>query len=162
MKQRPRHVLSREKQGFALVLSVVLLALVILVLVMLTALARVETSIAGNTRKFSQTRQNALLGMERAIAKLQATFGPDQRVSAAADLLPTANVDKRNWTGVWDTTNLGAGPVWLVSGQFPDHSTPISGVSDNWVELVGTNTTNASGRVSAEKENLVGEAPDGT
>ena len=30
------------------------------------------------------------------------------------------------------------------------------------MELVGTNTTNASGRVSAEKENLVGEAPDGT
>ena len=48
-------------------------------------------------------RANARLAMMQAIGQLQRTLGPDQRISAAADLLGT-DVRHPHWTGVWRST----------------------------------------------------------
>lgn len=104
-----------ERRGFALIITVSLLALLVLVLLALASLTRVETSVAGNTRKFSQARQNALLALNVAIGRLQEAAGPDQRVTATAEITGVTNANK-HWTGVWNS-NGGARIAWLVSGN---------------------------------------------
>ncbi|MGH8018909.1 MAG: hypothetical protein ACREIA_11550 [Opitutaceae bacterium] len=132
-----------------------MLALVVLVLVMLVSLTRVETSIAGNTRKFSQARQNALFGLERAIAQLQAETGRDTRVTANAEILENVPDDapdpmNRKWTGVWDadfdSTTFGQRLLWLVStGNSHKNLPPAIGPGPaDGVELVGSNTVDDS------------------
>jgi hypothetical protein len=148
----------RGRGGFALVLAVVLLALVVLVLVMLTSLIRVETSIAGNTRKFSQARQNALFGLERAIAQLQEHAGRDKSVTATAEILGSTGslLENHSWTGVWSSED-GSLRTWLVSGSeepqaFSSGRTSVDGrvvaPNDDHVVLVGENSTDAEVRLN--------------
>ncbi|MET0263556.1 MAG: hypothetical protein ABW223_11700, partial [Rariglobus sp.] len=53
---------------------------------------RVETQVAGNNQSLAQARQNALMALNIAIGQLQKHTGPDQRVTATADLQPLATV----------------------------------------------------------------------
>ncbi|WP_442891005.1 hypothetical protein [Congregicoccus parvus] len=160
---RRRRSASSRKSGFALVLAVVLLALVVLVLVMLASLTRVETSIAGNTRKFSQARQNALFGLEKAIANIQEHAGPDQRVTATAGLVGGTDSTKRFWTGVWDTTSGSAQPsAWLVSGTTPVATGQAPANNPGWIEIVGRKSVDSDPEVvRVEAEDIIGTAPDG-
>ncbi|MFA6960462.1 MAG: hypothetical protein WC205_06915 [Opitutaceae bacterium] len=136
----------RHRQGFALLITVVLLAFLVLILVSLATLTRVETQVATNSQQLSLARQNALLGLNIAIGQLQKFAGPDQRITAPADVI--ANIDRngtpvkrvgsgtavpgkqtlssgaRYWTGVWgNAADPAASPDqrrflnWLVSGN---------------------------------------------
>jgi Tfp pilus assembly protein PilV len=115
-----------RSQGFALLITITLLAFLVLLLVSLASLTRVETQVAGNSQSLAQARQNALMALNMAIGQLQKTAGPDQRVTARSDVgIPSgvtviasttgaaaqASIDtywraKRNrqWTGVWLNT----------------------------------------------------------
>jgi hypothetical protein len=53
-----------------------------------------------------------------AIGELQKQAGPDQRVSARADLV--AAQQNPSWTGVWRADQPDSQPAWLVSGEKPD------------------------------------------
>ncbi len=145
------------KRGFALVITVILLAALILVLVAFATLTRIETSVAGNTRKFSLARQNALLGLEVALGRLQETAGPDQRATATADILSTTDPTKARWTGVWNSTDTSA-PVWLASGAGAGVDSAAPAIGDlpaDGVELVGANSTDtavAGNRVVVARE----------
>ncbi len=147
-----------DARGFALLITITLLAFLVLLLVSLASLTRVETQVASNTQQLATARQNALLALNVALGQLQQAAGPDQRVTATADLLPATHPSKKNWTGVWNTSNpannpsgLTPGtlpaPTWLVSGTTPSNAgaapTLAAGIDSDGshVRLVGPATT---------------------
>ena len=77
---RPR----RRRGGFALLVTIVLVAFLVLILVSLAAFTRVETQVATNNTHLTQARQGALFGLQIALGELQRHAGPDQRVTAPA------------------------------------------------------------------------------
>ncbi|MCH8541029.1 MAG: hypothetical protein LAT58_09705 [Opitutales bacterium] len=109
---------KRSRRGIALILVVSLLAFLILIVTALSALLRVETQILNTAEKQAIARQNALNGLEIAISELQKYGGPDQRVTARADLFDDPEDLPNPWlTGVWDTRNENSLPAWLISGN---------------------------------------------
>ncbi|HEY9247669.1 MAG TPA: hypothetical protein VIO38_00980, partial [Rariglobus sp.] len=122
---------SRPRRGFALLITITLLAFLVLLLVSLASLTRVETQVADNNQRLSQARANALFALNTAIGQLQQFVGPDQRVTAPATLgdgtnnsLPVPVNGSRHWTAAWGNTNAAtvdrSVPVflnWLVSGN---------------------------------------------
>jgi|SaaInlStandDraft_1057018.scaffolds.fasta_scaffold02321_6 hypothetical protein len=104
--------------GFALILALLLMAFVLIMLFSVTTLVHVESRAASNSLHLLQARENARFALMLAIGQLQKHAGPDQRVTARADILGEGNFDPlcRFWTGVWDSTDPTARPIWLVSG----------------------------------------------
>lgn len=117
-----------KKNGFALVIALGLMAFILLLILSLTIFVQVESRSSSQVLQQQQARQNALLGAMVALGELQRWAGPDQRISARADLLDET-IANPFWTGIWhsDATAansvqwpLGAGsPRWLVSGNNP-------------------------------------------
>ena len=83
---------ERSEGGFALLITVTLLAFLVLLLVSLASLTRVETQVAANTQSLAQARQNALFALNIAVGQLQKYTGPDSRVTSRADLPLPASV----------------------------------------------------------------------
>lgn len=115
--------------GFSLIVTIVLLSFMVLILTGLAAFVRVETQVAINQQQITAAQQNALAALNIALGKLQEHAGPDQRATAAADLLTGAASGApvngtRYWTGVWGNANpsshIQSAPRllnWLVSGN---------------------------------------------
>jgi hypothetical protein len=119
--------------GFALVIALSLMAFILLLILSITTLVRVETQSANIQLGQLEARMNAQLGAMVALGDLQRYTGPDQRVTARADILLAPGVSgpagQQKWTGVWsskETTNdpldavdgLGGRQArWLVSGN---------------------------------------------
>jgi hypothetical protein len=119
---RPRNRFSAVRpRGVALLVTIILLSFLVLLMVALSSLVRVETKITGNNVALDRARQNALMGLNVALGKLQETAGPDQRVTARADVIEPSFTKKyqMNLTGVWDTSGSGAPKLvsWLVNGN---------------------------------------------
>jgi hypothetical protein len=113
-----RATCSGGQRGFALLITITLLAFLVLLGVSLAALTRVETSVAANHQHLLQARQNALFAMNVAIGQLQKYAGPDARITARAEITSTAAVTNPNLTGVWDAAGSGsAADAWLVGGS---------------------------------------------
>lgn len=132
----------RRSRGFALLITLTLLAFVVLLLVGLASYTKIETAVAGNFQKQAQARQNAQLALDVALAQLQKHAGPDTRVTATADSFGGSS-STRHYAGVWDANASGADPVsWLVSGNEinPLARTPTAPGAGT-VELVGRQTT---------------------
>jgi len=110
-----------RRSGFALVLALSLMAFVLLLLVSMTLLVRVETKSAAAAIDSLRSQETARLALLIALGELQRHAGPDQRVTARADILGdnSINLSARFWTGVWDSTAPSAPPIWLVSGDNP-------------------------------------------
>ena len=164
----PHRTVSRPRdRGFALLITITLLAFLVLLLVSLATLTRVETQVASNNQQLSQARQNALFALNIALGQLQKAAGPDQRVTATAEVLNNTDPTKKKWTGVWDTTTPAAAPTWLVSQATPaaadapknntaaltlattDYSTTTA------VRLVGSKTADTTGGANAGNEVVV-------
>lgn len=109
------------QQGFALLITIVLVAFLVLILVGLATTTRVETQVATNTRIQAMARQNALFGLNVALGQLQEAAGLDSRITATAGLLNPIAAN-RDWTGVWSVAPAtgevsSSEPIkWLVSG----------------------------------------------
>src|SRR5262245_46227197 len=93
---------SSQQRGFALLMTVTLLAFIVVLLPGLAVYTRVETSIAGNTQRQAQARENALLAMNVALGQLQQHAGPDTRVTATAANFGGIN-GTRQYVGVWSS-----------------------------------------------------------
>lgn len=116
---------TQEKcRGFALVIALSLMAFVLLLLLSISALIQVDTQSAQVSLTRVEAEQNALLGLQQALGELQVAMGPDQRVSATADIFPggVTAASRRNTVGVWasaDADNLGIAKgdliTWLAS-----------------------------------------------
>ncbi|CAM3143339.1 hypothetical protein [Rariglobus hedericola] len=89
-----RRPLSSGRRGFALIITITLLAFLVLLLVSLASLTRVETQVASNNQSLAQARQNALMALNVALGQLQRHTGPDQRVTATADLAAAASGER--------------------------------------------------------------------
>ncbi|MFH1500248.1 MAG: hypothetical protein ABII82_20780 [Verrucomicrobiota bacterium] len=125
---RSRLPASVRARGFALLITITLVAFLVLVLVSLATLTRVETRVAGNSQQVGQARQNALMALNIALGQLQRYAGPDQRATAPSDagvsvVNPNRSDVQRHWTGVWVNNTPTAETAerelltWLVSGN---------------------------------------------
>lgn len=137
---------GRNAAGFALTIAVVLVAFLVVVTVGLLALSRVETRAADTSRHLADAQRNAIAGMRVALGRLQRHAGPDQAVTARADITAAApwrapvkddgnpsGINNPFRLGVWSVTNSGAlsAPEWIVSGDqmetgAPDPITPTA------------------------------------
>ncbi len=96
-----RFAFRNRRRGFALLITIVLVAFLVLILLGLTTLTRVETRVAENSQQLSGARQNALMALNIAIGQLQKNAGPDQRVTARADLGSGETTPNARWTAVY-------------------------------------------------------------
>lgn len=130
-----------NKRGFALVVALSLMSFVLLLVLSISALVQVEQQGVGANLRELESRMNAKLGAMLALGDLQRFTGPDQRVTARADILvdpdEVAINGQGRWTGVWSSKNDlsdeedildgldGRRPHWLVSGQNPGAEFPL-------------------------------------
>ncbi|HEY9249944.1 MAG TPA: hypothetical protein VIO38_12470, partial [Rariglobus sp.] len=101
MPSHPSKSAARRERGFALLITITLLAFLVLLLVSLASLTRVETQVAANNQQLAQARQNALMALNIAVGQLQKYAGPDQRTTARADLENGAGKSNGQWIGVY-------------------------------------------------------------
>ena len=122
--------LSVRNRGFALISTLMLLALIVLVVVGMLGMARQETRAAVQVKLRAQAQANARLGLELALARLQEDLGPDKRVAAPAsiddagpDTLEAEGVAAPWLCGVWDSWR------WRI----PKRGVPAQGYGDEKV-----------------------------
>ena len=139
----------KNQSGFALVIALSLMAFVLILLLSISTLVQVESSASQTNKDTLQARMNALLGIQIAIGEVQTQLGPDQRVSASADLVSNEPSTAR-WVGVWDADNASATHTenlgWLVSRPSnatsdPAPEEPIAGSENDLARLARVNTT---------------------
>ena len=142
---RCSHVASgsdRGSDGFALVISLTLMSFVLMLLLSLSLLVQVELRSAQASLQQLLAKENARLGLMLAIGDLQRYAGPDNRVTARAEVMTVAaraelmggQIAEKSpyWTGVWDTANPTNPPRWMTSWQ--NQEAPVDG---KYIELVG-------------------------
>ncbi|MFZ5494152.1 MAG: hypothetical protein ACOZE5_02290 [Verrucomicrobiota bacterium] len=144
--------ISGEKPaaGFALVITVVLLALLVLVVFALSTLSRVGAAVAATGNQQVQARQHALLGLSQAVGVLQRYAAEDDVLTGIAGLtgIPSGpNQPARHWCGVWDRD--GDFLHWLASGA-DNAPIPVLDTGDTFA-LVANGSLGADG---SEKEHV--------
>ena len=124
LKNRPNNLKNHlHRSGFALIVSLMVLSLILLLVFVASSTIRVQIKSAEALKHRSLSKQNAKFALQQAISELQQELGPDLRVSANADLLNRASKNQNiSWTGVWDASNYNpenpsSKPFrkWLVS-----------------------------------------------
>ena len=94
----------RYPRGFALVASLTLLVLLALLACGMLALISSANRMSGHDIILTQARQQALIGLDAAIAELQEALGPDQRISASSAILDeTGEKVPPHLLGVWNS-----------------------------------------------------------
>ena len=133
---------ARGQEGFALVVTLSLMILLTVIAVGLLTLSSISLRASSQGQAMAVARANARLALMLAIGELQKSAGADQRITAAADILPTAKPaapGRARWTGVWDTSafnpaspNTKAFVRWLVSDNpsAPADATAAAGLND--------------------------------
>jgi hypothetical protein len=156
------------QSGFALVIALSLMAFVLVLILSITTLVQVETRSAETQISSLEARQNALLALKVALGELQKSTGPDQRVTARADIFDTDpdteivdGVANSHWLGVyqavepnretqplealrnWATNRSVANRVnWLVSSRTDLSAAGLDPVTTDAVELNGGDPAN--------------------
>ena len=102
------------------------MSFVILMALSLMTLIQIEVRAAKSNLQSLRARESARLALMLAIGQLQKNTADDQRVTARAEILGEGNYypKTRFWTGVWNTTNPAATPIWLVSAAATDPGKP--------------------------------------
>ena len=112
-------------RAFALVLVLLVLTFVVLLVTTLGLLTRVDTRVSVRRMQTADARRHALLALERARDHLQRFAGPDQRVTATAELLGSPALRQAALAGVWDTREPEPRLLtWLVNGN--DGNDPLA------------------------------------
>ena len=113
---------TRNKDGFALIIALSLMAFVTLLLLTISTLVRVESSATNQSKSLQLAQQNSLLGLQEALGELQATAGPDQRITATGSLWQTPKPGTEHLVGVWNSEDTNGDGIadgnfqrWLVS-----------------------------------------------
>ncbi|MBQ6941319.1 MAG: hypothetical protein IJN23_02010 [Akkermansia sp.] len=97
---------THHPRGFALIASLTLLALLAMLACCILAQVASLNRFSTHDVILTQARQQALIGLDAAIAELQEALGPDQRISArSAILADEANGVPPHLLGVWDSWN---------------------------------------------------------
>lgn len=131
-----------SKSGSALLVTLLVTGLMTLMVLAFSAHVRLELRHVSTRIDEQRARHNARLGLDLALAQLQAAAGPDQRITARAEILgETGENGSEYWTGVWDGST-GSFIEWLVSDSPGSLSPNPSGSGELLVgsETLGTNT----------------------
>lgn len=155
MNTANKEMINGSNRGFALVIALSLMAFILLLLLSITTLVRVESSNAANSLDQLKARTNAELGAMLALGRLQKLAGPDQRVTARANIMvapdDTPIEGTAYWTGVWsskidpdgnplnDALDSAVGlnahkPQWLISGDPSDLEGVIEPVTNQIID----------------------------
>jgi hypothetical protein len=117
---------NTKRLGFALIIALSLMSFLVLLILGLTSIVRIQTQSGASDFTSEQARQNAIFSMQLALAELDFYAGPDQRVTARADINSATVPTNRGWTGVWDANPFSAdfrsNTRWLIS--YPSTFTP--------------------------------------
>jgi hypothetical protein len=106
-------------------MSLVLMGFIVLLLYSLTAMTQIETQASTSNQRMLQAQQNALTGLSVALGQLQKYAGPDQRVTALANMDETL-ADTATANGHWLGVYGNAAPIDY--GQIPSAlATDITG-----------------------------------
>ncbi|MCB1094839.1 MAG: hypothetical protein KDN22_04590 [Verrucomicrobiae bacterium] len=105
---------ARRRQidrGFTLIATLLIVALVAVAVVGFLSVVSSRTATTNINARRAEAQSNALVGVRMAVAQLQEFAGPDQRVTATAEILdrdPATDdiegVAHPHWTGVWSST----------------------------------------------------------
>jgi len=90
-----------RRHGFALVATLSMMILLAILSIGMLSLASVSLRSNGTSANQAKAEANARMALQIAIANLQRHAGPDQRVTAPADLRGATTNGR--WTGVWGT-----------------------------------------------------------
>lgn len=151
----------RDERGFALLLTLVLVGLLVLLLAGLATYTRLETRAADASLHQLQARQNALMALNIALGQLQKYAGPDQRVTATAEAFGGV-AGTKYYTGVWETTGTGKTALaWLVSGNEANGTavTPSTNPTGDYMEIVGAGTAGTARDVQVPKQAILSAVP---
>jgi hypothetical protein len=110
---------ARDRNGFALVVTLVMMVLLSVLAIGLLSLANISlrSSTAGDARKVAQA--NARVALAMALGQLQNELGDDRRVTADGAILGTAT-SQQQLVGVWDSA---AGPhLTTPTAPAPDYA----------------------------------------
>jgi len=137
-------------RGFVLVSVLLIVALATILVVVTSMMAQIERKAAANGAKIEQARANALFALDIAMNQLQREAGPDQRITARADILDTSStavstntVKQPLWTGTWKTFNPAATNQALDD---PAGSSTNTSYLRNWSVGSGATTPQAKAR----------------
>ena len=127
----------KRQSGFTLILSLFLLAILASLGVAFGLLVVLETKASYHKRHVIRARENAKTALNQALQKIQEEAGPDQRVTARAEIwangsadpdpqpatssqvakIQGKNIGRQYYTGVWNSKMANSTPSWLVSSQ---------------------------------------------
>lgn len=109
-KNFPRKHRLAKRKGFALIATLTLMMLLALLAVGVLAMASSQNRISMQAVLQAQARQQALVGLDAAVAQLQIELGPDRRVSANSSILNSDDgAPGGHLLGVWDSWD---GPIY--------------------------------------------------
>jgi len=163
------------RRGFALIIALSIMAFIVLLLISLTSFVRVELNSAAVVKQELEAKEMAMVGLYVALGDLQQTMGPDQSVSARADILdqdPSTlaieNVYNPYWTGVWrlsdpDDARTIQFVQWLVSGANVDVEAEDAStlVPDSEITLVSDRSIDGTGHEVTASKLSVNAGPGG-
>jgi hypothetical protein len=155
---------SFPKNGFALVVTLSLMILLVIIAVGLLTLSSISLRGSAAQDAMATARANARMALILAIGELQKQAGPDQRVTMTSDLQSGAAPANPNWTGTTDVSPANLTPDaksakinWLVSGETPDPTkklTKSSKMGTGDALSLGTFMTSSTGTATATTELL--------
>lgn len=159
--------LPERRQGFALVVALVLMAFLVMLILLLSSTTMIEVRSATLHRDIHGTHLQALLTVQVAMGKLYETAGPDQRVTARAEILEQTatppQAGNKYWTGVWRSDPVdplldGQLITWLVSGDSPDPAqAPVAVNGHGPVVLCTGNTVDENVQVQLNRSQGPGD-----
>ena len=101
---------ARGRRGFALIATLTLMMLLAMLAVGVLAMASSQSRISMQAVMQAQARQQALVGLDAAIAQLQVELGPDRRVTASSSILNNDDgAPGGHLLGVWNSWD---GPIY--------------------------------------------------
>ncbi len=112
---------KRHDRGFALVVTLSLMILLTVIAVGLLGLSAVSLRTSSQQVAISEARANARLALMLALGDLQKYAGPDQRITATADVLGGTNAKKGKYTGVWLSDDIEISASGAGTLPTPDH-----------------------------------------
>lgn len=147
----PRLLRKHRARGFALLISIALMVLLMVLVVGLLGLSTISLRSSGRESEMMTARANARLALMLAIGQLQKELGPDQRISAPSGIFApegeeTPQIEHGRLTGVWTSRNDRLGRTtpdydrdksfrrWLVSSSEPDDLERTSFAKDGKLE----------------------------
>lgn len=143
MTTRPPGIKTRLlplQGGFVLVSVLLIVALATVLVIVASMMAQVERRAAANSVKVEQARGNALFALDVALGRLQADAGPDQRISARAEILDdteasthVTGVNQPYWTGIWRT-----GTNHLDAGSSPQRQLSLGSITPTKSQIAGS------------------------